>query len=323
MFQKRSVRAVRVFAPGMVRLATLVLILAGLVLAAGAPAATKPSFTFVGDSTLAGPDSDARHLAFERPDRTVVVYDARTNRFSVHEPPERGCPYQDVGGGKLMWSCGSYPLHVVTKKLRNGRLKTIDVPPGEISGSIGDVGTYWVHGIAGDHRGGTHDAWWSLADRSYHYGAGAREVEDLDEPGLVRSLCSPLRRRDNPDLDDYFDHRPYLPYEYDGRFGLTWDGDWELDECGRDDSRELPDGAVGASLVAGRVSWMQGDKVVVYDARTRRSVRWGLAGIDPAARAAGVRLTRKKVFVATVREGEETRVRHVYAARLPSALFTR
>jgi hypothetical protein len=223
-----------------------------------------------------------------------------------------------------MWSCGSYPIHVVTKKLRNGQLKTIDVPPGEISGSISEVGTYWVYGTAGDHRGGTHDAWWSLADRSHHDGVGANAIEDLDRPGLERPLCSPLRRRDNPGVDDYFDFTPYLPYQYDGRFGLTYDGSLQLDECGRTGSRPLPKGAVGVTLRAGRLGWTQGTKVVVHDLRTRRSVRWNLAAIDPTARSARVLLTRSKVFVATARDGDNrTGNSHVYAARLPRELLAR
>ena len=317
MFQNRSDRARRVLKLAMVRLATAILLAAGLVLASSAPGLAKPAFRFVGDAKTRQLESDSRHLAFERPDGVIAVYDAGTGRFSAHPPPEPGCPYRDVGGGKLMWSCGSYPLHVVIKKLRTGQVRSLDVAPGEISGSVAHVGTYWVAGSAGDHRGGHHDAWWSLVDgRSRGGSADPREIEDLDLPGLVRPLCSPLRRRPNPNADDYFDFSPFLPYSYDGRFGLTWDGAWELDECGRKEPRVLPEGATGATLVAGRVSWTANGKVVLYDAVARRYVRWGLRGIDPAAENAAVRLTRNRIFVSTVRPGEPE-AGHLYMARLP------
>ncbi len=110
-----------------------------------------------------------------------------------------------------------------------------------------------------------------------------------------------------------------MRYSYDGRFGLTFTGSWELDQCGRSGSRELPDGASGANLVAGRVSWIADGKVAVHDARTRRTVRWGIAGIDPAAENATARLTRTRIFVSTVRPGAPE-VGHVYVARLPKGL---
>lgn len=317
MSQNRTDRALRVFAPEMIRLLTVLLLVAGLALASDAGAATKPSFTFVGDTSWRALQSDARHAAFERPDGTVTVYDAVTNRFSSHAPPQPGCPFQDVGGGKLLWSCGTYTLRVITKKLRTGQVKSLDVRAGEIGGAVSQVGTYWAGGTAYDHRGGVHDVWWSLADGSARDGSGnAREVEDLNEPALIRPLCSPLRRRDNPDADYYFDYALYRPYSYDGRYGLTWNGAWEVDECGRRGTRDLPEGAVGVTLVGGRLGWVQGAKVAVRDLRTGRTLRWGLAGIDPEAKVAAVRVTRKKVFVTTADDPDDT-TRRVYAARLP------
>jgi hypothetical protein len=146
-------------------------------------------------------------------------------------------------------------------------------------------------------------------------------VEDLDDPGLARALCSPLARRENPDLDDYFDWRPYLPYQYDGRFGLTTEGSrWVLDECGRPGSRALPEGIVSASLVAGRVTWVDRGRVVVYDARTRRTLSWRIRSIDPDADGAVPRLTRTRLFVATFRRSGEASGARVFSARLPESL---
>ena len=285
-----------------------------------AGAAAEPAFEPVGAAAARTLSADARHAAFELADGSVRLYDTRTGRVTTHPRPRPDCRFVDVGGGKLLWTCGGWPIHVVVLKIRTGQVKERDVYPGEVGGSVTEVGTYWLKGTGSDHRGGQHTTWWSLADNRLVVDRGdgaARYVDDLDLPRLTRRMCSPLRKQPNPDYDLDWDYAEYLPYQYDGGFGLYFDqGRWTLDRCGRGSYALLPAGAGAARLTAGRVTWTKGRQVAAYDAPRRRSLRWGLAQIDPAATRARVAHTRHAIFVATA-SGDADQLERVYAAPFP------
>jgi hypothetical protein len=300
----------------------LLLLLTTALIPAGAAQAATP-FSFVGEAVRWTLQTDARYAAFETSDGNLRLIDTRTGGVSTYAPPRADCRFVDVGGGKLLWSCGELPrLHVVTLKIRTGQIKERDVPFGEMGGAVAEVGTYWFKAYGGDHRGGSHTSWWSLATDEYRVdsageGYDARGVDDLDVPGLVRRLCSPLHRRPNPGYDGELDNEEYNRYQYDRRFGLTFDEDgWLLDRCGSPVSSRLPRKISDPRLVAGRVTWTKGSKLVAHDARSRRSFSWRRTEIDPAATGARIHATRRTLFVATARGDAATRER-VYSAPFP------
>ena len=298
---------------------TFALVAACLAIAPDA-AAAEPAFAPVGTAARHTLAADARHAGFELEDGSVRLFDTRTGTVTTHPRPRPDCRFTDVGGGKLLWTCGRSPVHVVVLKIRTGQVKVRDLYPGEVGGSVTDVGTYWLKGAGSDHRGGQHTTWWSLATNEVvvdRGGGDARYVDDLDLPRLTRRMCSPLRKLPNPAYDVGWDYAEHLPYQYDGRFGLYFDqGRWTLDRCGRGSYALLPVNAAGARLTAGRVTWTKGSQVAAYEAVRRRSFRWRLTDIDPAAARVRVQHTGHAIFAATA-TSERDPVERVYAAPFP------
>lgn len=298
----------------------LTLLLAGS-LAAGAPAAAdaEPRFADTGMAVADSLETDSRHAAYETPEGGVRVFDTRTGAVSEHPRPRPDCAFADVGGGKLLWSCGDgYPIHVVVLKLRTGQVKERDLYVGELGGAVTEVGTYWLKGHGGDHRGGSHTSWWSLATwrQEVDWNGAANEIDDLDRPSFARRMCRPLRRLPNPGYDGEWDNEQWAPFQYDGRAGLYFDqGRWTLDRCGRGPTSLLPTGAVAARLSGGQVTWRKGSKLAAYDVAARRSRSWRRAEIDPAAASATIASTRHALFVAA-RRSPDDRVERIYRAPL-------
>ena len=279
-------------------------------------AAPAAAFEPVGEAVPGSVHTGARHAAFETPAGDVTLIDGRTRAVSNVPRPRPDCRFMDVGGARLLWQCTRRP-NVVVRKIATGRTWTLDIRPGEIGGSVNEVGRYWLKGHGNDHRGGFHHGWWNVADGTYGSGGGdARSIDDLDHRELVRPLCPPLRRPPNPTYDGEYDNDQFLPYAYDGRFGLYWsDGAWTLDRCAARSSL-LPSRAVAAQLVAGRVTWVKGTKLVAHDARTKRSWSWRRTRIDPAATRAWILPTRDALVVVTGESDQDTRQR-VYLAPFP------
>jgi hypothetical protein len=298
------------------RTLTLVLLAGLLLLAPAAPA--KTAWKRLGEARTPQLETDPRYAAYEDPNGVTRLFDSETNRRTKHRRPIADCPFTNLGGGRIMWACRAYPVHIAFETIRTGRIGQRDLEAGDSAGGAHYIGKYWVKGAVNDANGNQYEAWWRLSDGTRGPEVtGARRIDDLDRPGLVRELCSPLQRKPNPFFGMTGDTRPYAAYQFDGRFGLTADGfQWVLQRCGQK-PKPVTLGLNGGELTAGRIAYFDRGDIVVLDAATRRKTTWSVTDIEPTADGAVVRVTANRIFVAVFRGADGFAPSRVYTARLP------
>jgi hypothetical protein len=232
-----------------------------------------------------------RGAVFEEAAPTVSV-----SWSSAPEP----CFPRAIGDGRLLWSCagGSSRPNLRIEDLRT---RAYAVPTGmegyrqDRGHQFFSIGRYWLGGLESSnefHAGGgpTFLNWRTGEIRSppgvNHF--GDHHVEDLNTPGLERSLCPPLTRPRTPVDDPLAPHPSYLyvPYLYESPYAayLTASGAFRLARCGRRRTTSLapspiPGNALfpaaeGAELGAGWITYRISDRVEAVRLADRRAYEW-------------------------------------------------
>lgn len=300
------------------RIVPLVALAACLFVAAPASAATK--FAYLGQARAPMIETDGRYAAWEDGNGVTQLFDSSTGKRSRHKRPRADCPLMNVGGGKLLWACRTYPVKIAFKNLRTRKTGKTTLAGGDVDGFAREIGAQWVKGSVTQQDGSRVDAWWRLSNGKRGVEpAGARRIDDLDSSALSVALCSPLRRVANP-FYGATDQNRYARYQYDGEWGLTADGfQWMLQRCGSSKRHAVTLGLEGGDFTAGRIAWTETmtstPSVAVLSAATRRTRRWRIKDIDPNADGAVVRTTANRIFVVTFRADVSAPPR-VYTARL-------
>ena len=242
------------------------------------------------------------------------VTDERTGvSFTVQTPADYALTA--VGGGRVLWSCGScgegshgqsasrpLVMTIATREFASPPnfdrfVETLQYPEGA---SFTRVGANW---LAGEIRG-YHDE--RLVFMNWRTGetrdqGGPRETEDLNSAGLRRPLCKPLRRQLVPaGVDGDFPDR-YLSAVPERRYVLLWLFDVkanreraEVARCGstRRVALSLYQVQLGAGIVTGeRPGEFQGPAhVVALVPRTGGRTVWRISPYGGAVQHAGSRL---------------------------------
>jgi hypothetical protein len=222
-----------------------------------------------------------------------------------------------IGGGFVLWGCdGPFPdhLHAIVGDVRTGA--TFDVPDNRPLGGYGSglwaVGASWVQFITSE-RTVMWDTYvnWRTGETAGDSASGstARTAPSLNDAGLWRPLCAPLRRVRNPNTDPDTSGPPFDALTYRRPYALGWanrqqpDGRLRLYRCGRRRSQVIARcpsrGCLEQQLGGGAVSWLDLDRRLAYafeiSARTRR--RWPIP--DPGATETRVFHTANRLFVST------------------------
>jgi hypothetical protein len=187
------------------------------------------------------------------------------------------------------------------------------------------------------HEIGTH--WLSVTEDAYHdptlwyfdldngtwrrEPTSPRQYANLDAPGLVETLCSPLRRPPGP--PDRVDLEPlFSPYYYEPPYGVRVRDlsntdlvqELTLQRCG---SRRISVierchfgcGSVGFS--GGMITWSDGKALRAYVLRTKRYYSWPLSGFGQGAGGSLVH-TRQRLIASVYTPSSGWQI---YAARMP------
>jgi hypothetical protein len=184
--------------------------------------------------------SDGTSAAAYMPTPTTVQVVFATSAPKMLEAPPDCVPasansdgLRAVGGGYLLYACAptsAAPQGYVVQSIATGALA---LPTGLARLPIDDsgsapifraIGANWLGGTTAGHEGGSF-----VFDLQWHTGVqfgfrktlGVREVEMLDEPGLRRRMCEPLRR--TPALGPYDElvRGVYEPYAYERPWGVS------------------------------------------------------------------------------------------------------
>jgi hypothetical protein len=275
----------------------------------------------------------------------TVTDEARHRRLVVQKPascqpqfPFLATELVAIGGGKgLLDSClgGLDESQPTVFDLRTGGAKTLPhlrhIP--DSSSQVSAVGNRWLEVTVRLY----HETqvryldWWTGEEREDD--GSASVAPDLNDPALMRPLCSPLVRRGlPPDLD--YERRGWAPYSYAGGFGatavprrITLRSRLTLQRCGSS-KRQLLDRDCGyydcqTQLGAGVVSWLEERPAEVPNRKSRVSVhayviRTGrmLSWKRPLGTVAKVAHTRRALYV-SVRRSTGKPTWRLLKARLP------
>jgi hypothetical protein len=231
----------------------------------------------------------------------AMVFDERADRIQGFAS-RAGCErVAAVGADRLLRVCGqdasTYSLpdmdlvHLPTGAHEEMSRPSQDGCSGGDSNEPRAVGSQWVKVVS---RGYHWTGWcffnWRSGTVEYDsQQPQPQDVPDLDEPELRSQLCTPLRRRTNPNPDPYDTQPLFFDYSFDGTFGLTSGRDRRyesarpgrllLDQCGRRRPQVLSrcwDGCWMPTLGGDLVTWSEYDEVWVVDLRRMRRYRWQL-----------------------------------------------
>jgi hypothetical protein len=158
-------------------------------------------------------------------DRWVGSYDGVETHFADDQSGERYLSHLVgacgvLGSGFAASGCG-YGSADIVDIARNEIVARPTWQPRSESEEVDAVGREWLRlRVSGYHYSGRGYVNWRTGRLATGFPSRARAAADLDEPGLWRPLCSPLRRR--RDRSDPYDNHPFhRDYQYLPPYGLT------------------------------------------------------------------------------------------------------
>src|SRR5215207_356314 len=211
--------------------AAAIVVLLAVTSSADAATQRKPRFRSLG-SGAAGSllRADDRHAAWQLPGGDVALFDSRDGGVrEVPSPP--GCRFADVGGGKVLWSCGVQRDEGRVLDVRTGAVSMFAEAADSSVESVKwtAVGEEWVQSsVTGYHYSGVPN-YHNLRTREVVYNQAIdrrREIEDLDLPGLRRGLCPGVGPEPDPEAAGAVDlsGTGFLPFEYRQPYGVRAKG---------------------------------------------------------------------------------------------------
>ncbi|HEX8086829.1 MAG TPA: hypothetical protein VF529_21255 [Solirubrobacteraceae bacterium] len=271
----------------------------------------------------------------------IRVGETLTGRSYRVRMPRRCRHFNGMPGGRLLMDCrrgrSDYRPQLFSARTgRELRFRGLDAVvrrerlwEGEIGRSqwAQAIGAHWIQTewIDNDARGAAHDFFdfTNLRTGEVRPAAdGAREVEDIDRPRLVRRLCSPLERPlDEPGFDP--GPTPFQPFVYEPPFGVVpkWNG-FTLSRCGR--ARPVIQAASGSfeTLTRSHFAWLTVDRdrrrfLHVMNLRTRRTATWKVERFMGILTSPAFSLTRNALFLLDFRDYKKRADLTLYRGRLP------
>jgi hypothetical protein len=314
----------------------------------GAASAAGIAFHSLGIGSHWGASDGVRFATFPLR-RSEVVIDTRRGRLVTRRVALMRCSDGElpwdylVGGARIVGQC---PSELVVQRISNGRYA-----PAPYIDRAGGFFDYFPNGAEGDETHATLvGSTWIEASVSlesstvrryldWHNGesrdepASPDQVADVNDPGLIRTLCSPITRASGP-----FDLEPKLPLYYDGKRallvkpggpsapGVGLGQQVAVQACGRTSPRVLAScNGYCADLQYGRgvATWSgyltnTGGFIYAYSVRGNRLYRWPFSRFSkddhPFAR---IWHAGRRLFVTTCRDAGPKQRCPVWTARLP------
>jgi hypothetical protein len=299
-----------------------------LALLVPAAASAKLRFTSLG-STVGVAQTDARYAAWPLGDGTIKVLDTRTGAVRDIAAAPAGCRFADLGGGRLLWSCGpGERQHGRVLDIATGALAEVAPPDTASAFAWLAVGRNWAQAVASGYRYGGVVDYVDLAttEEQADSSSSPSTFPDMDAPGLAVTMCDPLARTRDPNYvpgDSQTYGEAFFPFIYAPPYGLTVNpGNSDpartapktltLSTCSSTRTRTLSRKADAYDFRTGLAAWTQtgGSALHLYDAAKNRPAIWH----PPRGRTtAAVALTSRYVVITE----QSHRARRVLIAARP------